>query len=88
MERLLTDAGYRDVRTVVESIDVRFADADEWEAFTWSIGQRAMWLAVPESDRPAVRSAAGAILAEYAGPDGSVVFEQVVRHTLGLGSAG
>ncbi len=83
MEALLHDAGFCDVRTVTGSIPVRFADTEQWEAFTWATGQRTMWLAIPEELRPAVRAAAAAKLARYANPDGSIEFTQGVRHTMG-----
>ena len=82
MERLVTDAGYTDVRTETLDLPVRFTDAEQWHAFTWSIGQRAMWLAVPEEQRGDVRAEAERRIASYADPDGSVTFTQVVRYTL------
>ncbi len=82
MERLVHDAGYGDVRTVTLELPVRFADAEQWHSFTWSIGQRAMWLAVPEQERADVRAEAERRIAAYADPDGSVTFTQVVRYTL------
>ena len=83
MERLLSDAGLVDVATTTAAIPVRFADAEAWHRFSWSTGQRAMWLSVPEAERPAVRAAAEARLLEHAAPDGSVTFQQNVRYTLG-----
>ena len=83
MEELLAGAGYDDISTVVDEVGVRFADPDHWHAFSWSTGQRAMWLAVPEDERPGIRAAAEAILAESADPDGSVTLAQSVRHTVG-----
>jgi SAM-dependent methyltransferase len=82
LERLVAEAGYVDVRTVTLELPVRFADAEQWHAFTWSVGQRAMWLAVPEDERADVRAEAERRIASYADPDGSVTFTQVVRYTL------
>jgi ubiquinone/menaquinone biosynthesis C-methylase UbiE len=82
MEALVADAGYADVRTVTHELPVRFADAVQWHAFTWSVGQRAMWLAVPDQQRADVRAEAERRIAAYAEPDGSVTFTQVVRYTL------
>ncbi len=82
MESLVCAAGYGEVRTVSAPITVRFADAEQWHAFTWSVGQRAMWLAIPEDERPAVRAEAQARLARSAAADGSIEFQQVVRHTV------
>lgn len=82
MEALLAAAGYAEVRTVVDRIPVRFADADQWHAFTWSVGQRRMWLSVPEPEREGVRAAAYERLAGHADADGSITFVQGIRHTL------
>jgi ubiquinone/menaquinone biosynthesis C-methylase UbiE len=82
MEALVGGAGFAEVRTVARELPVRFADAEQWHAFTWSVGQRAMWLAVPAEDRAAVRAEAERRIAAYADPDGSVTFTQGVRYTL------
>ena len=82
MERLVAASGYVDVRTVTRDLPVHFADAEQWHAFTWSVGQRAMWLAVPEDLRPGVRAEAERRLASHADPDGSTTFTQNVRYTL------
>ena len=82
MEALVAAAGFAEVRTVTDAVPVRFADADQWHAFTWSVGQRRMWMGVPEVERPAVRAEAYARLASYADEDGSITFVQGVRHTL------
>lgn len=84
MEQLLSDAGLVDVSTTAEAIPVRFADAHAWHRFSWSTGQRAMWLSVPEAERAAVRATAEARLLEHAAPDGSVTFQQNVRHTFAV----
>jgi ubiquinone/menaquinone biosynthesis C-methylase UbiE len=83
MEALLREAGYAEVRTVPGSIPVRFADAAHWHRFTWSTAQRAMWLAVPEAERPRVRAEAERRLGEARGADGSIVLQQAVRYSLG-----
>lgn len=82
MEHLLERAGFAGMRTVSQSVDVVFNGFDQWLAFSMSTGQRAAWLAVPESDRDAVRDEAARRLTGYARPDGSIAFEQMVRHTL------
>jgi ubiquinone/menaquinone biosynthesis C-methylase UbiE len=82
MEELLRSAGFVDVRTVVDSIPVRFASADQWYEFSWSVGQRMMWLAVPDEHRADVKAEAMARFASVADVDGSVVFAQEIRHTL------
>jgi len=77
-------AGYGEVRTVTASVPVRFADAQHWYDFSWSTGQRAMWLAVPDESRAEVRAEGERRLLAHAAPDGSVTFEQPVRHTLAV----
>lgn len=84
MEQLVADAGFTEVRTVVTDVPVRFADTDQWQAFSMSTGQRAMWRAVPESEHPAVRAEAARRLAAAAHPGGGFVVHQQVRYTLGI----
>jgi hypothetical protein len=84
MEDLVRSAGYADVRTVTASVPVRFDDAQRWYDFSWSTGQRAMWLAVPVESRQTVRDECERRLLAHAADDGSVTFEQPVRHTLGV----
>jgi ubiquinone/menaquinone biosynthesis C-methylase UbiE len=82
MELLLERAGFTETRTVSQRVAVAFSGFDQWLAFSMSTGQRAGWLAVPEDDREAVRSESARRLLGHADPDGSIVFEQTVRHTL------
>lgn len=84
MEQLVADAGFIEVRTLVTDLPVHFADADHWQAFSMSTGQRAMWRAVPEAERPAVRAEAERRLAAAAHPAGGLVLHQQVRYTLGI----
>jgi ubiquinone/menaquinone biosynthesis C-methylase UbiE len=84
MELLVAEAGFTDVRTLVTDLPVHFADADQWQAFSMSTGQRAMWRAVPEAERPAVRAEAERRLAAAAHPTGGFVMHQQVRYTLGV----
>lgn len=84
VEKLFLNAGFSNVRTESATILVRFADAQHWYAFTWSVGQRMMWLAIPEPLRADVRKEAEARLAKYAEPDGSITFTQGIRKTFGI----
>lgn len=83
VENLLKQAGFSDVRTETTKIEVRFETMQHWYDFTWSVGQRVMWLAIPEHLRSDVRKEAEARLARYAESDGSIVFFQEIRVTLG-----
>lgn len=82
MERLVTDAGYADVRTETLALPVRYTDAEQWFAFSMSTGQRGMWLSVPEDERPRVRAEALRRFAEHADADGSATFTIGIRYTL------
>ena len=46
-----------------------------------------MWLSIPEEQRESVRIEAMAQFEEFADVDGSVVFAQQIRHTVGRRSA-
>ncbi len=82
MAGLVEAAGFVDARTRTLDLAVHFADADQWYAFTLSTGQRAMWAAVPEEERPNVRAEAERRLAAAAVPSGGFVLHQQVRYTL------
>jgi SAM-dependent methyltransferase len=82
MEDLVREAGYVDVRTVTTSVPVRFDDTDQWYAWTWSTGQRRMWLLVPDDERDAVRAEAAARVEQCRQEDGRMGFDQGVRYTL------
>lgn len=84
MEELMRAAGATDVRTVGQDLPVRFADAEQWRAFSMSTGQRAMWRFVPEEERPAVFAAAADLLDEARDETGAILLHQDVRHTLGV----
>jgi ubiquinone/menaquinone biosynthesis C-methylase UbiE len=83
VEQLLAEAGFTNIRTQSSAIKVRFADPQHWYDFTWSVGQRMMWLAIPEHLRADVRKEAESRLAKFAEFDGSITFTQGVRNSLG-----
>jgi SAM-dependent methyltransferase len=80
---LLAEAGFIDVRTASLTVPVRFADEEHWHTWTWSVGQRAMWEAVLEEQRAAVRAQAFERLQDNRDGDGRIGFDQQVRLTLG-----
>ena len=82
MESLMRDAGYGEVRTVTSLLPVKFQNISKWYDFSWSTGQRAMWLRVPEEERPVLRAKAEALLSNYLESDGSFILNQELRHTL------
>ncbi len=83
VERLLLDANYLDVRTTTMTVPVRFEDEEHWRRWTWSVGQRRMWEAIPPGERDMVRAAAYARLDHCRDAEGRIGFDQVVRFTLG-----
>ncbi|MEI6623428.1 MAG: hypothetical protein WCP28_16135, partial [Actinomycetes bacterium] len=82
MEQLLLRAGYDDARTVTDQIEFGFSSAQQRHEFSWSTGQRAMWLAMSDGQRRAARSEADNRPAQVAQADGSFRFTQQTRQTL------
>lgn len=82
VEALLRSAGLQDVRTVHRDVPVRFRDAEQWHAWSWSHGQRSMWEAVPPEHHQQVRSAAAERLEEARDSGGTLTLQQQVRYTL------
>ena len=83
VEALLVDAGFVAVRTATMTVPVRFDDEDHWYRWTWSVGQRRMWEAVPPDERAEVRATAYERLDRCRDAAGRIGFDQVVRFTLG-----
>jgi SAM-dependent methyltransferase len=81
VDALFVEAGFEHVQTVTRTQNTRFDSAEQWEAFSWSTGQRAMWLAIPEERRPQVRATIANILRDSLHPDGGYVLSQAVRYT-------
>jgi hypothetical protein len=84
VEQLLREAGFVEVRTVGMLVGARFVDYDHWYRWTWSVGQRAMWEAVPEEKRPEVRALAHERLDACRDEQGRLGFDQMARLTLGV----
>jgi SAM-dependent methyltransferase len=82
VERLFEDAGFTAVRTARMTLDVRFRDPEHWYEWSWSVGQRAMWERIPDSEREAVRAQAFDRLDGCRDDSGRIGFEQIVRFTL------
>ncbi|RNL79265.1 class I SAM-dependent methyltransferase [Nocardioides marmorisolisilvae] len=62
MERLLGDAGAREVSTTLVPTTLEFPDVLHWQRFSLSTGQRAMWMRMPEEDKPRILAQADEIL--------------------------
>jgi ubiquinone/menaquinone biosynthesis C-methylase UbiE len=84
MAQLMHDGGLSEVRTTHRSIVVNFRDAAHLREFSTSHGQRAMWEAVPETERETIRKRYLATAQEFADPRGGISFTQDVRYTLGV----
>lgn len=82
MAQLLHDSGLVDVRTCRRSVEAVFRDAQHLMQFSWSHGQRAMWEAVPERQRPALRRDIIGAVNELSEESGRLTFSQPVRYTL------
>jgi ubiquinone/menaquinone biosynthesis C-methylase UbiE len=82
VERLLTAAGYGAVRTTGFELDVVFTDAHQWQAWSYSHGQRAIWDRIPLADHDLVRAAAAERLDRSRGADGTIRLTQRIRFTL------
>ncbi len=80
--RLLSDAGLTAVRTVHQTVDAVFRDAEHLLEFSWSHGQRAMWEAVPPREHDAVRRQMTEVVRPMTESSGWLSFTQQVRHTL------
>lgn len=78
---LTTGAGLEDAHTAESPLAVAYDSLDTWHDWSWTVGLRALWLAVPEQQRPVVREAVFDVLQPLQAPDGSLVVQQTVRVT-------
>ena len=78
---LATAAGLAGARTEESRVEVRYDSLEAWHAWSWTVGLRGLWLAVPDAERPAVKDAVFEVLADARTEDGTVVLEQTVRVT-------
>lgn len=82
LAELVAAAGFDNVRTVGFELTADFSDVETWHRWSWSHGQRAMWLSVPEPERAAVRDAAYGLLEGCRDADGRILLSQGIRLTL------
>lgn len=85
---LFTEAGFEAVQTWQTEVDVVFDDVAHWHRWTMSIGQRAMWHAVPVERHPEVLGQAAERLRECVAADGRIHVWQNVRTTVGSRTPG
>ena len=69
-------------RAICFDTEVTFADVDEWQVFSRSHGQRAMWDAIPGDDHDKVKQIVAEHLEKARGADGRIQLTQQVRCTL------
>jgi len=84
MEKLLVDAGFRQVRTVSSVVAPRFDDCEQWYDWSMSVGQRQFWETVPDERLDEVKAAVFAAVSECRDAEGRIGFDQHVRYTLGV----
>ncbi|MFZ1670287.1 MAG: methyltransferase domain-containing protein [Candidatus Nanopelagicales bacterium] len=82
VEDLFRQAGFTDVQTWHAEVGVVFADADHWRTWTMSVGQRAMWQAVPAEKVAEVQKLAAQRLSHCIGDDGRIHLTQTIRTTV------
>lgn len=70
------------VETVEEPLVVRLPDVQAYQLWSMTLGQRAMWEAVPAEELPALLESMEAILAETRDANGMLRLTQQVRYTL------
>ena len=79
---LFRQVGFSDVQTWNTDVDVVFSDAAHWRTWTMSVGQRAMWNAVPAEKVAEVQERATEQLSRCVGDDGQIHLTQTIRTTL------
>lgn len=84
VERMLTEAGYGEVRTDLVTHPIHFDDVDQW--VRWSRAGTVMggiWNRTDEADHPEILRRATATLEDSRGADGRIVLEVGARYTFG-----
>jgi ubiquinone/menaquinone biosynthesis C-methylase UbiE len=83
VEDLFRAAGFTGVGTWSLDAELVFAGVQQWHAWSWSHGQRAVWQRIAVADRPRAVAAAADQLHRFRQPDGRIVAAERVRATLG-----
>lgn len=84
VERLFTQAGLVDVRTVHLALRTVLIGPQQWRDFSWSHGQRGLWETAGVEHHATLLCGALTLLEAAREPDGTVVLRQDVRYTLGV----
>lgn len=83
VEAMLSEAGYAEVHSEHATYEVPFADAAEWERWSWATPMGSLWRRTRESDHPEILRRAAEILETTRDRDGRLVLEVGVRYTFG-----
>ena len=78
---LVANAGFAAVITSVTTLPVHFASREKWREWTWSHGQRGLWMCVPDDKRDDVRDQAFHLIEPHLDADGGFDFTQEIRVT-------
>jgi SAM-dependent methyltransferase len=81
VQDVVASAGYSDVVSHERELLVRFRDVEQWDAWSHSQGQRAMWERIPPERHDEVRHAAAEHLARIRDADGTMHLRSTVRIT-------
>ncbi len=84
VERMLTDAGFSDVRTETARYVIPFADAEEWRRWSLATPMGGLWRRTPESRHPEIMRRATDLLESSRDEDGRMVLEVAARYTFGI----
>jgi SAM-dependent methyltransferase len=81
VREVVEGAGYRDVSSHDRELLVRFRDVEQWDAWSHSQGQRAMWERIPPERHDDVRRVAAEHMEAIRDADGTVPMRSTLRIT-------
>ncbi len=82
MAGLLADCGYTGISTTTETVPVHYTGPRQWWDASWAEAPRLAWQHIPDTDRPAARRDAFALLAGMREADGSLVREVEMAYAI------
>lgn len=84
VERMLTGAGFSDVRSEHATYVIPFSDVDQWERWSWATPMGGLWRRTRETDHPEILRRATEILEASRDADGRIVLEVGARYTFAI----
>jgi ubiquinone/menaquinone biosynthesis C-methylase UbiE len=87
MEELLSASGFGAVRHQDVELVTEIADADQWWAWSWSHGRRAVLEGIDEAALPDARACAVELMEPLREPGGGYAVRQAIRYTLATAPA-